>query len=240
MRTCSGGCPAVGRLPGHQGGHQAYAGSQGRGLEFSLGSQPPEPPSPWHRGCRPAAPSPKPVSPLHGGNRDLGGAVQMPARGSDPGMAEPWEGRWGSTCPVVPGSQSPRQASSWHCLHPRNTPTPHPPLPRRLQVHLQRLLGSASAPAPTASPGYSHPVGRQPDGRGPEKWPWGLPVPKGPGLLIGKRSGGWASERGCWAPEVTQERTQVGGVSKPFTKTRSPTGCGGGQGPGPTRRVWGL
>lgn len=157
---------------------------------------------------------------------------------------------------VIPGWLSPGKAGGKHLpggawlpvpsaepaalALPASQEHPHPhPTPRRLGPPAAPA-GVCLSPCTHASPGYSHPVGRQPDGRGPEKWPWGLPVPKGPGLLIGKRSGGWADERGLLGTGSDTGEDTGGRVSKPFTKTRSPTGCGGGQGPGPTRRVWGL
>lgn len=104
--------------------------------------------SPWHRGCRPAAPSPEPVSPLHVGSRDLGGTVQMPARGSDPGMAEPWEGRWEAPArwclapsplgrahspgtPCIPGTTPRSTPAGSTCSACWGLPQPlHPRLPR--------------------------------------------------------------------------------------------------------------
>lgn len=160
--------------------------------------------------------------------------MQMPARGSDPGMAEPWEGRWYLAPSPLGKASSPGTA----CIPGQHPP---PPPPNADWVHLQHLLGSASAPAPTRSPGTqqwpcSHPVGRRPDGGGDLRSGHGVSRFRGPALLIGKISvGGWM-EGGCWAQAVTGQRTGHGGrASKPFTKhTRTlPTSCEGRRVPVP-------
>ena len=210
------GWPESGPAPWTSGWVQACAGGQGRGLEFNLGSQLPKPPCgivivDLQPSLQSLAPTQDlPLFPLHIGSRDLISVMQMPARGSDPGMAEPWEGRWR----LAPSPLSKASSPGTACI-----PGQHPPPPRHGLGPPAASAEVCLSPCAHPSPGDSAVALFPPSGKvtrwrgGPEKWPWGLPVPRASPAYWEDISG-WLDERGLLGTggDWTEDRTRWEGI----------------------------